>query len=236
MTLRAFAKKSFRMPTFNDLYYADMGNSKLNPESTIQYDAGAALSHKAGSWLQALEVQADAYYNIVKDKIVAYPKGAQFRWTMINLGRVEIKGLDVSASATLSPAERLTLTAKAQYTFQQALDVTNRNDSFYHDQIPYVARHSGSAALLSRWGEWGLDCSFIYTGERYCQQENIVYNYVQPWYTTDISALRDIALPRGAGLLRLQVEVNNLLDQDYDVIINYPMPGRNVRVTARYTL
>ena len=70
----------------------------------------------------------------------------------------------------------------------------------------------------------------------YCQQENIVYNYVQPWYTTDISALRDIALPRGAGLLRLQVEVNNLLDQDYDVIINYPMPGRNVRVTARYTL
>ena len=236
VTLRAFAKKSFRMPTFNDLYYADMGNSKLNPESTIQYDAGAALSHKTGSWLQALEIQADAYYNLVKDKIVAYPKGAQFRWTMINLGRVEIKGLDVSASAAISPAERLTLTAKAQYTFQQALDVTSRDDSFYRDQIPYVARHSGSAALLSRWGEWGLDCSFIYTGERYSQQENIVYNYVQPWYTTDVSALRDIALPRGAGSLRLQVEVNNLLDQDYDVIINYPMPGRNVRVTARYTL
>ena len=39
-SIRAFYKKSFRMPTFNDLYYADMGNSKLNPEHVTQYNAG----------------------------------------------------------------------------------------------------------------------------------------------------------------------------------------------------
>ena len=32
------------MPTFNDLYYADMGNSKLNPEYVTQYDAGFAYT------------------------------------------------------------------------------------------------------------------------------------------------------------------------------------------------
>lgn len=31
LTLHAFAKRSFRMPTFNDLYYTDAGNSRLRP-------------------------------------------------------------------------------------------------------------------------------------------------------------------------------------------------------------
>ncbi|MDE5930649.1 MAG: TonB-dependent receptor plug domain-containing protein, partial [Muribaculaceae bacterium] len=37
-SIRVFYKKSFRMPTFNDLYYADMGNSKLSPEHVSQYN------------------------------------------------------------------------------------------------------------------------------------------------------------------------------------------------------
>ena len=28
------------MPTFNDLYYTDMGNSALKPESATQYNVG----------------------------------------------------------------------------------------------------------------------------------------------------------------------------------------------------
>ena len=31
--------------------------------------------------------------------------------------------------------------------------------------------------------------------------------------------------------MRALVEVSNLLNQDYDVIANYPMPKRNFRVT-----
>ena len=34
---------------------------------------------------------------------------------------------------------------------------------------------------------------------------------------------------RGKGRLRFTAEVNNLLDQDYDVILNYPIPMRNYK-------
>ena len=92
-TLRAFAKRSFRMPTFNDLYYADMGNSQLRPEYTTQYNIGFAYdSRRSRGFLTEWSLHADAYRNFVRDKIVAYPKGAQFRWTMLNLGRVRITG------------------------------------------------------------------------------------------------------------------------------------------------
>ncbi len=63
------------MPTFNDLYYADMGNSKLNPEHVTQYNAGFLYDHNGRGLLSAARISFDAYYNKVKDKIVAYPKG-----------------------------------------------------------------------------------------------------------------------------------------------------------------
>lgn len=38
--IRAFYKQIFRMPTFNDLYYTDIGNIALRPEFTHQYNLG----------------------------------------------------------------------------------------------------------------------------------------------------------------------------------------------------
>ena len=229
-SVRAFYKQSFRMPTFNDLYYADMGNSQLSPERVTQYNAGMLYDHHSStSVISGVRASVDVYYNRVKDKIVAYPKGQQFRWTMLNLGLVDIRGIDVSALITLNPIRDLYVTARAQYTFQRAIDVTDPSDNYYRDQIPYIPRNSGAAVANLQWRGWGLNYSWIYVGERYNQQENIRYNYTQPWYTSDISISKDLRLGRVS--LRALLEVNNLLSQDYDVILNYPMPKRNYRIT-----
>lgn len=228
-SIRVFYKKSFRMPTFNDLYYADMGNSKLSPERVAQYNIGLLYDHKSTSVISAARVSVDAYYNRVKDKIVAYPKGQQFRWTMLNLGLVDIHGVDLTGLLTINPYKDLYMTVRGQYTFQRAIDITNPADNYYRDQIPYIPRHSGAAVVNLQWRGWGLNYSWIYVGERYNQQENIRYNYTQPWYTSDLSLSKDFQLGRVS--LRALIEVNNILSQDYDVILNYPMPKRNYRFT-----
>jgi outer membrane cobalamin receptor len=228
MTVRAYVKKSFRMPTFNDLFYTDMGNAALNPESAIQYNIGVNYSTLSQPRSTRVSLSMDVYYNTVHDKIVAYPKGQQFRWTMLNLGRVHIKGMDVEAQVIqqLTPTWRLDV--RAQYTYQDARDVTNPTDTYYHHQIPYVPWHSGSLVVGVASDRWTLDYSFIYVGKRYNQQENIRYNYMQPWYTNDVHG--SYSFKWGKKRCRLTAEVNNLLDQDYDVILNYPMPKRNYAV------
>ena len=225
-SLRAYVKKSFRMPTFNDLYYADMGNSRLNPETAMQYDFGFTFNKHFGQGLiRELSFQSDGYYNTVHNKIVAYPKGQQFRWTMLNLGRVHITGLDLTAAATIMPAKDLLITTRLQYTYQKAIDVTDPNDTYYQDQIPYIPWNSGSAIVNITYRSWNLNYSFIYVDKRYNQQENIVYNYMQPWYTSDLSIMKELTI---SGIrCKATLEVNNLFSQDYDVILNYPMPKRN---------
>ena len=229
-SVRLYAKRSFRMPTFNDLYYTDMGNAQLQPETALQYNAGFVFEK---DWRQGVirhfRWQTDAYYNSIHDKIVAYPKGQQFRWTMLNLGRVHIKGIDVETELAVAPLPDLVLSTRLQYTYQDARDVTNATDTYYRHQIPYIPWHSGSTIVGLTYRQWDFNYSFIYAGERYNQQENIAYNYMPSWYTSDLSASYRFLM--GKKVLRVTAEINNLLDQQYDVILNYPMPGRNFALT-----
>ena len=63
-----------------------------NPKWPRQYNIGLTYDvAPTAPWFAYFKVSADAYYNYVKDKIIAYPKGQQFRWTMLNLGKVDIR-------------------------------------------------------------------------------------------------------------------------------------------------
>ena len=235
LAVRAFAKKSFRMPTFNDLYYTDMGNAFLKPEYAEQFNVGLKYTRnfEKSPFMRMLDVSVDAYYNKITDKIIAYPKGQQFRWTMLNLGEVEIKGVDAVLNTQFSLG-KLEVTTKFQYTYQKAIDITDPADTYYRDQIPYIPWHSGSAILALFYKGWGLNYSFIYTGQRYNQQENIPRNHTQPWYTSDLSLQKTFKIR--TRTLKATAEVNNLFGQDYDVVLNYPMPKTNFRFVVSVDL
>ena len=235
LSLNAFYKQSYRYPTFNDLYYTDLGNANLRPELARQHSIEVAYRKVTKSY--HLAFSASYYYNRVTDKIIAYPKGQQFRWTMLNLGTVKINGVDAKADMSFYLPLRFTLRSRLGYTYQTAIDVTNPNDTYYGHQIPYIPWHSGSVVAELDWqsrrgDHYGLSYSFIYVGERYCQQENSIYNYVQPWYTHDIAIYGEWEIKR--WWLKANIELNNMLGQDYEVIQNYPMPKQNVRCTLAF--
>ena len=250
LSINAFYKQSYRYPTFNDLYYTDLGNANLRPELARQHSVGLAYRVKSqDSEIRSAvgyDVSANLsyYYNRVTDKIIAYPKGQQFRWTMLNLGTVKINGVDANADCSLFLPLHFTLRTRLTYTYQTAVDVTNPNDSYYGHQIPYIPWHSGSVVAGLDWqskrgDHYGFNYSFIYTGERYSQQENTIYNYVQPWYTHDLSLYGEWTITNANAnananhfWLKANLEINNLLGQDYEVIQNYPMPKQNVRCTV----
>lgn len=232
--LDGFFKRAFRMPTFNDLYYTEVGYAYLNPEYTTQYNIGSSFSkQKINDWIDAFSVRGDAYYNRISNKIVAYPAGGSFRWTMRNLGKVEVLGAEISANAAFH-IQNVGLKALLQYTYQRARDITNTNDSEYGDQIPYTPKHSGSCSVNAGYSGWDLNYSFIYTGERYNESENIAENYEPAWYTNDIS-LSKVFRIKNVGL-KITGEINNIFNQAYEVIHNYPMPGRNFRVTLKVNI
>ncbi|MBS7254268.1 TonB-dependent receptor plug domain-containing protein [Flavobacterium branchiicola] len=226
--IRAFYKESFRMPTFNDLYYTFIGNSSLKPEFTTQYDFGTTYLIEPKKFLQSASFQADVYYNKVKDKIVAMPSSNLFRWTMMNLGVVDIRGLELNTNFVFRFPEQIFLDLGLSYTYQKAIDITPKGTT-YGDQIPYTPRNSGTVTSSVNWKNWSVNYSFIYTGERYSQKANIPVNYVKPWYTSDMALIWDGKISKFPT--KVSGEINNVFNQYYDVVLNFPMPGRNYRLT-----
>lgn len=234
LQVRAFYKKIFRMPTLNDLYYTFIGNRYLEPEFTTQYNAGVNYTRGiADKGLHRIHLQADAYFNQVDNKIIAMPTSNQFRWTMINLGYTEIRGLDVSGMLQWKFKE-LTIDTRLSYTYQKAQDFTNKNDPYYGGQIPYIPIHSGSFILAPQFKNWHLQYSFIYTGDRYEAVANIPENYTRPWYTHDLSVTRNLRLK--TTYARVTLAVNNIFNQQYEVVQWYPMPGINYKATVQVTI
>lgn len=234
LNIRVFYKRIFRMPTLNDLYYTFIGNKDLKPEYTTQYDAGLTytLNFPSGSF-HRLEIQMDGYYNRVENKIIAMPTSNQFRWTMLNLGHVEIRGADVAVQGHFHIG-KVGISPRLNYTYQKAQDFTDKTSPWYGGQIPYIPWHSGSAVIGGTWRNWSWNYSFIYTGERYEAVANIPENYALPWYTHDLSLSRTFPLKKAE--LRFTAEVNNIFNQQYEVVQCYPMPGTNVKIKLNIIL
>ncbi|SIS97286.1 Outer membrane cobalamin receptor protein [Chryseobacterium ureilyticum] len=241
LTIRAFHKQIFRLPTFNDLYYTNIGSSYLKPEFTYQYDLGFTYQKKYdNAIMKAFYIKVDGYYNRVKDKIVAMPQLNLFRWTMLNLGRVEIIGADVNVQAEVMLGQ-VKLKPLLSYTYQSAVDKTNKGsgiddgDTFYNKQIPYTPWHTGSFTLMADYKDWSFNYSTIYVGKRYDGQlDNIRANFIQPWYTHDLSVQKKFNLD--GHPFKVNLEMNNVFNQNYDVVLNYPMPGRNFKLSLNFTL
>lgn len=245
--LRTYYKSAYRLPTFNDLYYQDNGVADLKPEHTRQLDLGTEWQEqfKIHNSKFIIGLKADAYYNRVSNKIIAVPKGnSQYRWAMMNIGEVQIFGTELATDLTFRISGKKwkngpingqmvnghMVNLHLSYTYQRAQDITDPldNDPYFgtwHGQIAYIPRHSCSATATYTWRGLNVAYSFVYVGGRYTSSSNIRENYIQPWYTHDLSASYTFHFSKVG--CSIGAELNNLFNQQYEVIPNYPMPGIN---------
>ncbi|KAA6332737.1 TonB-dependent receptor [termite gut metagenome] len=226
--IRAFYKDIFRLPNFNDLYYSETGNIDLLPENTTQYNLGITYEKKINSFVPYLSITADAYYNKVSDKIIAIPTKNLFIWSVVNLGEVDIKGLDASVHLNLQPWQRVGIDLSGNYTYQRALDITDSGGKTYRHQIAYTPRISGSgqAGIITPY--INLFYTFLFSGKRYVLGQNSTENRINGYTDHTLSANREFML--GEVKTSFTVEILNFLNKNYEIVRYFPMPGRSVRV------
>lgn len=261
---RTYYQNIYRIPTFNDLYYNEVGNTNLRPENAHQVNAGVTFARSfvktqkmVGNepfdnvYLEKrfeMNVTAtlDGYYNRVKDKIVAIPSKNLFVWSMLNFGKVEMSGLDATATTTFNynPSCFKSASLSGSYSLQRAVDKTDPAGKTYGHQIPYTPLHSGSLSALVEFS-WSRRCNLkigytmVAAGKRYSLQQNVPQNELAPYTDHSLSLSTEFTLGNRRHTraydqckLGLKAELLNLADKHYEVIRNYPMQGRSFRLTG----
>ena len=229
LRFRLSYKDIFRSPTLNDRYYLLMGNTKLKPEKTRQWNFGTTWSRNFSGFVDHIALTADGYYGLVTDKIVAVP--TMFIWKMTNLGKVHSQGVDVTMNTGLVWAKDWTTDFLLTYGFLHALDKTTKGGPTYNNQIAYTPRNSASASVMihSPWVDFTYN--FLLTGTRYMMTYNGPENHMPSIVDHSISISRNLALGK-TDQLHLQLDFLNLGNKNYEVIRFYPMPGMTFRFSA----
>lgn len=228
--VRASFKDSFRLPTFNDLYYARIGNRALRPERAYQTNLGITWAQAFGD--HYIAATADGYWNAVRDRIVAVP--SMFIWSMRNVGRVLMLGSDLSLQYRGRFASWLSVNALANYSYQYAVDITDPSAKNYRHQIAYTPRHCGSGSLTVETPWVNLGYTLQAVGERYTLSQNTTAYRAAPYADHGLSLNHTFEFgKRHVWKLHASAEALNFAGVNYEVIKYYPMPGRQYRLTIK---
>lgn len=225
--IKAFARRAYRMPVFNELYYVGYGNPSLKSEDAWMADFGAWFERRAGSeW--TVKANLDGFCNWLTDKITSAPSEEDPNiWQPYNIGKVLSVGYDATAGLRYS-GDRWTFDAKGQYTFQSATDRTSGSSTFGL-QIPYIARHTAILHLTVSWKGWHLNPSWQWRGGR-----TDGYGPLPSWNTLDVEFSKGLYL-KGVGELVFTAAARNIADCRYEIVSGYPMPGRNFIGGIKYS-
>ena len=227
LTVKAWYKKIFRAPTLNDLYYTQVGNRNLKPEYTKQLNIGVEYYLSKGAWMGS--VQADVYQNRIENRIVCLPLKGTYTWSMMNYGETFCRGLNATASARYMTGY-WNFSLLCSLTWQRDLNRTNPDDEdTYNKPICYSPTLSYGLTGIVAWKNYSLTISDLHVGERmwsYADPEDVLkpYNNV------------DLKLSGSYDRYSLSLEINDLLDVQYEHIPRYPMPGRNFRLSLSVTI
>ncbi|WP_179414098.1 TonB-dependent receptor [Mucilaginibacter sp. E4BP6] len=234
LEFRAFYKSTFRNPTFSEQYYYAIAPRPLKPEYTSQYDAGVAYTKTTDGILEYLTVSADAYYNNVKDKIIYIPTRSPDIPSVVNLGKVDIRGLDVVLKSQFKPFYNWKASLTANYTYQNAIDITDPTDTYYLEQIPYTPKNTLAVNAGVMYKQFGVYYNQILASHRYYASDNTPQYYLPGYTVSDASAVYNFKINSVPVLASL--EVNNLYNKNYVIVNGFPMPGRSFRFTFQITI
>ena len=227
---RASYKNIFRSPTFNESYYFHYGSADLLPETTDQLNVGLTWH---ANLLQRLsfKMTADGYYNHVRDMIVSVPHN-MFVWTCVNVGKVEVHGLDATASATLMLAPQHELKAYGNYTYQQVENRTNPESPNYRKQIAYYPEHVGSVSFSyeNPWLNISMHSTFV--SNRWATNEHLEGTLVKGYQDYGLTCWRHWQWNQ--HLLEARADIRNIFNQQYEIVSHYPMPRRNYQFSIKY--
>lgn len=224
-------RSTFRMPSFNELYYNGIGNVKLLPEDAHLCNYGVQWRKKKK--LIAVQLQSNLFFNWVKNKIVAIPTQNLFIWSMQNVGQTMIYGADAVLATEWYFADNWKAELNLNYTWQRALDYSDPSSPTWRHQLAYIPQHTGNADLELRFKETGLLLSNYFISMRYALNENIPANEVNGFWIMDASLYHTFTIKKDHRLT-VRGGVKNILDQSYAYIRSYVMPGRNFQITLNY--
>lgn len=210
----AMIARSFRVPTFNDLYWpastSTRGNPDLVPEEGITGEIG--IESKINKYISS----GLSYYRSDYNELIKWGTQGNVS-TPMNIGSAIIDGIELKNTFYLPCNFELGL----NYDFLSAKDDKNNKYLPYQpkNKVNFSLQYKDSKDLIIK-----LKCDFTDKSFTYFDNKT----QVKRFYTVGINASKKFN-----PLLTCYAAIDNLLNKKYQTVAGYPMPGFSITGGAK---
>lgn len=219
----ANVSKSYRAPTFNDLYWPEdaytAGNPNLKPEKGTSFEVGYGITLP---FLNKTSIRMNYFNSKLTDQIIWAPR-ADFKWVPTNVSESQTSGLETYIGTKFfKDAVNLELS----HTYMDARDKGNDKILIYR---PYNKLDINSGITIDIVG---FNINYQFMSKRFVNADNTGFLGDVSIWNANVSVN-----PKLVGLKWMaKLEVNNIFNKSYRLSDGYPMPGTDVRFTIGFNL
>lgn len=211
---------NYRIPTFNELYWPQVGNLNLLPENSIQGELGLSFNN------DFISISSTFFYINIDDKILWLPTLGSNLWRPINVENAIHKGFEVFVNIQKKLGNHQ-FTFSSNYTFAEA------KDSAIGSFLPFAPEH-----LLNFNLDYFYRTSHIYIQNLY--QSKVFTNPINiDFYALDALSVFNVGseyaiIKTEQKDLSIGLKVNNIFNELYYFSNLRPMPGTNFNIHINY--
>ena len=218
-----------RIPSFNDLYWKNLGNPDLRPEYSINSDIGIFAAFK---YLFETNIEVTYTKIILNDKIVWTPVLTSGMWRPVNISSSESDIISLDGKFSKKISEALVISFSLNYTYNSSVKSSEDypGDPGYRKQLLYVPIELFKSNLGIEFRDVSINLFYNFTGKRFTNTANT--GYLPAIDLADANVI--YSFNYNIIKLKLKAEINNLFNTDYMVMPGYPMPLRNYKFTLSF--
>ena len=222
--IRSSIGNNYRAPTFNELYWKELGNKNLTSEESVNFDAGFILNF---DFIANNTLDVSYTYIDVSNKIIWRPNASGL-WSPVNLTKSRSDVLAVDLKMGKEFYRDVSSSVSLNYVFTSSIKKSSEypGDPSFNKQIFYVPQNTFKVNLELFVKNIGINVYYSFISRRFTDFENI--KYLPATEILDGNVFVNIKV--NDLNLQTKFEVNNILNKNYQLISGYPMPLRNYKL------
>ena len=215
--------RAYRIPTFNDLFWNDAfarGNKNLQAENAWAEEISLNAVHKIST--VKMDFTATVFNRILENYIQWVSTGSY--WSPENIKQVWSRGLEGNLKLNFPMGKwNFLYNGRVNYILSTKEQSDMSNDATLHKQLIYVPKLNYMNQLIVTYKTFYASFNQTYTGIRFTDRDEC--NFLMYYLLGNISAGKEFQLKSFS--LSINAQVKNIWNENYQIIQNMPMPGRN---------
>jgi iron complex outermembrane receptor protein len=223
-TGRINVSKNIRIPTLNDLYWKPGGNAQLKPETNFNQEAGLEFKVQ-GSKFKVLN--SFTFFNSSIDNWIQWIPDSSNIYTPENIRKVWNRGIEVNNKMSYK-FNKISIIVNLGYSFIKSTNQKKSSafDESYLKQLIYTPEHSGAGGIEIIYRTFGIYYNQTYTGKRYVTDDHS--DSLSGYTLGSLKLSKDFICRK--QFFKLQFDIDNIWDAEYQALQYRPMPGRSYRL------